>query len=177
MRQPLAQFEELTGSSGGGVEGVVGRASVELANRTSRRTFLGVVGRTTFAALGGGFLALLWQEKAWGAECYSGLPLSCLCEDARGDGVNACRAADCAGGSWLYCDPNRCYNPDTRLRYYTRYRDCLSTCNQGPRHGPGGCDICINSSPYRTACGPKETCTTGQDRVFCVTWKCSTISC
>lgn len=156
----------------------IAKVAVILANRHSRRGFLGKIGRLSIAALGGPFVLFLHQDAASGAPCLGGTPVSCLCADARSDGVNQCRDSDCRGGSWVFCQG--CRDPGLGVQYYRRYRDCCSTCNQGPRTGPGGCDICANQSVYcppSKTCDPLDNCSSGQDRVFCVVSSCTSIIC
>jgi hypothetical protein len=161
----------LTGDRPQGADVLVRDAAVRLANRTPRRSFLGLVGRASFATLGGSFLTLLWQESASATHCRAGPPATCLCSNARGS--NACYSCDCKGGYWLTCN---CTNP----RRFRRYRDCCAnrTCC-GSCRTPSGCSnpICCNESPYCHSCHPAESCGSQQTITHCVLSSCTSIAC
>lgn len=99
MEHPTRLFDELTGHRATGADRALRDFAVRMANRYSRRSFLGRVSRASFAALGGSFLTLLLpQESAFANHCFSGPPDSCLCRNLPNPGVNRCRAGDRAEG-------------------------------------------------------------------------------
>lgn len=184
MESPTRLFDELTGYRVAGGDRAMRDLAVRMANRYSRRSFLGRVSRVGFAALGGSFLTvLLPQESAFANHCFSGPPDSCLCRNLGNPGANRCRSGDCAGGNWLTCcngtNCNECNAAPGGARSYRRYQDCCSPCAQGCRSGPGGCAICCNSEPnpnvYCNNC--HGDCGGGNTTVYCVVTSCTSIAC
>ncbi len=117
----------------------VAKGLAALANRTTRRGFLAVVGRGAVALLGAGYLGIWRSESAWAA-CGSrhdySTRFSCMCSGLIGS--NTC--PQCCGGFWVACP--RSSNPagccvkcdGTRTGWSCKYvhlYDCCNTCSSG----------------------------------------------
>ena len=114
-----------------------------IARRTSRRSFLGRVGRTAVVLSLGSAGVMLREEPAW-ASCGDCIGNCCgsdsiFCFNLPG-GQNACPSGTCECGSWTEAD-SHC------PAGFKRFTDCCGNCASGK-----DC-ACINGTP--TCCRHK----------------------
>lgn len=102
MRTDLSEDLVPEGSLPSTVDEYAARRFVTLANRSSRRSFLALVGRASLALMGGTFLGIWRAESAWaqcgGREDETGR-VTCLCLNLIGS--NQC--PQCCGSFWRSC--------------------------------------------------------------------------
>lgn len=134
-----------------------------LANRFTRRSFLGDVGKGGVAlALGGTMAGVAGVEPALASHC--GGCASCpgqsiRCDNLAGHG-NGCPGNSCACGHW--CSTNGPCSGQTR------WIDCCRGCD-----GPGRCAHGFEGNCQASCCNPKQWsggCDSG--RIKCRIWRC-----
>ncbi len=136
------------------------RRLVALANRTSRRSFLGTVGRASLALMGGSFVDIWLAESARAACTWEGpfgqqCRATCLCTDLIG--TNTC--PNCCSGFWRSC--LGCSNIDSCCSggqtHYVKLYDCCATC--GGNCGTSGSPVGCNCNRSQSGCaGGNDTC-------------------
>ncbi|MBA3432210.1 MAG: hypothetical protein H0U16_12120 [Actinobacteria bacterium] len=176
------------------VDGLVSQKLVNVANRTTRRSFLATLGRASTALLGAGFIGLWRLESAEAVQCSGGTDrgwsprLTCMCEEVVAGG-NTC--PNCCGGFWIACpdninNPANCLvpchlNPPLRQAYKVRLYDCCAKCSGADTQNKAGCsdfgdDYCHNVGYCNS---PAGICGPGSDgwRVKCVYRSCTNTKC
>jgi hypothetical protein len=172
-------------------DAAIGRRLVDLANRSSRRSFLSLVGRASAVLLGAGFLDIWMQESASAACLNTNGPFTfstrftCMCLEVTSD--NSC--PNCCSGFWTACitdnqDPAVCLvpchaNPPHVQHYVARLFDCCARCADKDDTNKAGCsnfgdDFC-HSGGYCDEGG----CGSFPDgwRVKCVVKECTNNKC
>lgn len=155
----------------------IAKHAISLANRNSRRSFLGLVGRASVALMGGVFIDL-WKMESAQAACvwqnYSDNPScrsSCLCTELIGS--NVCQSPpNCCSGFWTSCitntnDPaNSCSGGQCKK---VKLYDCCATCN------------CTSHTCGQSCCNNGYCAFSGSgcmgQKVKCVRKICTTINC
>jgi hypothetical protein len=156
---------------------------IRLANKTSRRSFIALVGRGGLALMGGSFLAL-WNAESASAACgsksHDPTPrISCLCTELIGS--NTCPV--CCGGFWIACPTNQndpanccsvCPNQQIACKQVKLY-DCCNACNTGCERNHPNC----NPNFGNNTCCSAGYCGDGCDgkQVKCVRKVCLTSQC
>jgi hypothetical protein len=130
----------------------IARRAVALANQTTRRGFLGWVGRGSAALLGGSYLVLWRTESAYASPCDSNNGpylesdrFSCLCTEVTGN--NSC--PNCCSGFWKACPTNQndpaaciipCHLQPPLVQFYrVRLFDCCAQCAGQADSSKAGC--------------------------------------
>lgn len=168
----------------------LGRGFVALANRTSRRSFIGWVGRASLALMGGAYLSIWQTESAAASPCVTSggqnpatTRFTCLCSEV-GLG-NSC--PNCCGGFWVSCltnvnDPASCWQQcpgGGRQFLKVRLWDCCNQCSGQDSTSRPGCWSGANDFCHQT--GANGYCNEGGccSGTGCSTWrvKCVVKSC
>jgi hypothetical protein len=125
-----------------------------VANRITRRSFIGRAALAT-SAVGAGGLAF----KSSYAPASNAYPCRVCCDSTTCGCTpcHGCPSGTCAGGSWYECTSH------CPTGYYTRYRDCLSG-NCSTYCGCDGRPGCYYNTPYGS-CG-------GHTKVWCRSITC-----
>ena len=160
-------------------DGHVAKALVAVANRSSRRGFLALVGRASVAVLGGSLIGVWHVESARAACTWEG-PFgetprsSCLCTELIGQ--NNC--PNCCSGFWESCklcshEDNCCVGSQRKI---VRLYDCCGPCSGGCVH-PGACGTTMNASCcFDGYCNFPGAGCSGK-KVRCVRKVCTNINC
>lgn len=174
-------------------ERAAARQLVRFANATSRRSFLGWIGRASLAIMGGSFLNIWMAESAFAGPCLqSNGPFpktgrsSCMCLEVS-PFQNVCDG--CCSGFWRACpmktaDPAACFAscPGGLIKFFrVRLWDCCAQCSSQADPSKAGCssfgnDWC-NISATAGYCDDGGCCSgTGCNtwRVKCVVKECIT---
>ena len=144
----------------------VSKRLIGLANRTSRRSFLGLVGRGSIALMGASFFQV-WRAESARAACGGSHAftqrLTCMCTELRGE--NQCGSANCCSGYWIACpkstsNPAACYitDPAGTHFYNVKLYDCCDTCGGNCNTSKAGCssygnDSCCSHGYCSDGCG------------------------
>lgn len=160
-----------------GVDTVVARHLLALANRQSRRSFLGWIGRASIAMLGAGYIDV-WNAESAQAACVWEGPFrelgraTCLCTELIGS--NNC--PNCCSGFWESCplctDEDACCSGGQQHK--VRLFDCCGPCNGGCVTN-SSCGSTRNQSCCSTGYCADGGC--GTKHVRCVRKVCTTVVC
>lgn len=137
-----------------------------IANRYSRRSFIGRVG-TLVAVAGAGSLGVRVPGAFGGVDtqCCPGCNCAhCGFSSVCTEGGGNCPTGSCDCGAWYLC--SNCQPGGATL---LKYRDCCSACGGGCFCGDDGYPHCCYPPPYGS-CG-------GYNKVRCRTITCTNFAC
>jgi hypothetical protein len=144
------------------IDGLAERLSRALADRYSRRSFLGGVGRTSAVLALGGGATLAWPgvANAHNNPCREDLSVTCY----RLTGTNDCPSDTCGCGYWELCGVSPCSSGQAK-----RWTDCCAEEHYGCENRRGCVDhapTCFNHKDY------KQGCRNEIGAIRCRMWRC-----